>query len=40
MTSRTTTTRTTTRRVPVRTPRGTHYIPVRITTRTTVTRRR
>lgn len=37
---RRTTTRTITRSVPVRTTRGTRHIPVRITTRVTVTRTR
>ncbi len=32
-------TRTTTRRVPVRTSTGTRYVPVKLTTRVTLTRR-
>jgi hypothetical protein len=31
-------TRTTTRSVPVRTPRGVRHVPIRVTTRVTVTR--
>jgi hypothetical protein len=40
MAVRRTSTRTVTRSVPVRTTRGTRYVPVRITTRVTVTRNR
>ena len=38
--TRRTSTRTTTRHIPVRTPKGVRHVPVRITTRVTVTRSR